>query len=200
MNEKKLYNRFQGSRYTRRAKRHADDPKYLERLGRHSVALSHLVKRAGEKVKTTVEYIFGKESDWGVRIQAIASLLYFISPLDFIPDMIPGVGYVEDLAILGMVAGMITSRIIRKEKEIKLDEILDSAMKSKQLPGKSGVKGRTGNILNVIKDAQKSIDTAAQEQIREQIRVRLIVVIISLSGALIAAVITLILKFKFQVI
>ena len=36
-------------------------------------------------------------------IAAVAGLLYFLSPLDAIPDWIPGLGFVDDLAVLGWV-------------------------------------------------------------------------------------------------
>jgi len=36
-------------------------------------------------------------------VAAIAGLLYFLSPLDAIPDWIPGLGFVDDLAVLGWV-------------------------------------------------------------------------------------------------
>ncbi|QLF94586.1 DUF1232 domain-containing protein [Pseudomonas sp. ABC1] len=37
-------------------------------------------------------------------ISIVAGLLYFVSPLDAIPDWIPGVGLLDDLAVLGWVA------------------------------------------------------------------------------------------------
>ena len=39
----------------------------------------------------------------GSIIAIVAGLLYFISPLDFIPDLIPGLGFVDDAYILGLV-------------------------------------------------------------------------------------------------
>lgn len=36
-------------------------------------------------------------------VAAVAGLLYFLSPLDAIPDWIPGLGFVDDLAVLGWV-------------------------------------------------------------------------------------------------
>lgn len=36
-------------------------------------------------------------------IAVVAGLLYFLAPLDAIPDWIPGLGFIDDLAVLGWV-------------------------------------------------------------------------------------------------
>ncbi|EWC41003.1 DUF1232 domain-containing protein [Pseudomonas stutzeri] len=36
-------------------------------------------------------------------VAVVAGLLYFLSPLDAIPDWLPGLGFVDDLAVLGWV-------------------------------------------------------------------------------------------------
>jgi uncharacterized membrane protein YkvA (DUF1232 family) len=36
-------------------------------------------------------------------LAAVAGLLYFLSPMDAIPDFIPGLGFVDDLAVLGWI-------------------------------------------------------------------------------------------------
>lgn len=36
-------------------------------------------------------------------VAAVAGLLYFLSPFDAIPDWIPGLGFVDDLAVLGWI-------------------------------------------------------------------------------------------------
>lgn len=36
-------------------------------------------------------------------VSVVAALLYFLSPLDAIPDWLPGLGFIDDLAVLGWV-------------------------------------------------------------------------------------------------
>lgn len=36
-------------------------------------------------------------------LAVVAALLYFLSPMDAIPDWIPGLGFIDDLAVLGWV-------------------------------------------------------------------------------------------------
>ncbi len=47
-------------------------------------------------------------------IAAIAgSLLYVVSPIDLIPDFIPGLGYLDDMTVLTIVVGWIDSDLHR---------------------------------------------------------------------------------------
>lgn len=39
--------------------------------------------------------------DWTHKAQIIACLLYFISPIDLIPDVIIGVGFIDDAFVVG---------------------------------------------------------------------------------------------------
>jgi uncharacterized membrane protein YkvA (DUF1232 family) len=41
----------------------------------------------------------------------LAALAYFILPFDFIPDMIPGLGFTDDAAVLAAVFGLVSSHI-----------------------------------------------------------------------------------------
>ena len=51
----------------------------------------------------------------GVSVQTlaviVAAILYFISPLDLIPDFMPGVGYVDDAAVIAWVVQSIAEEL-----------------------------------------------------------------------------------------
>jgi uncharacterized membrane protein YkvA (DUF1232 family) len=51
------------------------------------------------------DYIGGKykEIPTGTIISIIAAIIYFVSPIDLIPDFIPGVGLIDDVLIIGLV-------------------------------------------------------------------------------------------------
>ncbi|MDD3536919.1 MAG: YkvA family protein [Eubacteriales bacterium] len=39
----------------------------------------------------------------------MAGLLYFVSPIDLIPDVIPGLGLTDDVVILGLIIRQVSS-------------------------------------------------------------------------------------------
>lgn len=44
---------------------------------------------------------------WRSMLYTIAALIYFVNPIDLIPDALIGLGFVDDLAVLGAVLGAI---------------------------------------------------------------------------------------------
>jgi len=50
---------------------------------------------------------------WRTLIMASAAVLYFVNPLDVIPDQLPGIGYVDDVAVITMVASLIRADLER---------------------------------------------------------------------------------------
>ena len=44
---------------------------------------------------------------WETVALIIVALVYFVSPLDFIPDVIPVAGYVDDAAVIGFVVASV---------------------------------------------------------------------------------------------
>ena len=66
------------------------------------------------------DYINGsyKEIPLTTIVSIVASLLYLISPIDFIPDFIPGIGLIDDVFVIGLVISSATSDL-DKYKEWK---------------------------------------------------------------------------------
>ncbi len=62
---------------------------------------------------------------WFTIATVVMALLYILNPLDIIPDFIPGLGYIDDMAVLSLGIGWIESDLhryldwkIQKGKEI----------------------------------------------------------------------------------
>ncbi len=44
-----------------------------------------------------------REIPWGSIVMAVAAIGYFASPVDFVPDIIPGFGQLDDVVVLSFV-------------------------------------------------------------------------------------------------
>ena len=51
----------------------------------------------------------------GAKAIAIAALLYVVSPIDAIPDIIPGLGLIDDAGIVGLAIKMLMDEIKKRE-------------------------------------------------------------------------------------
>ncbi len=205
MDKGKLFERFKHSRFTRQGEQHAADEKFLEKLKRASLRLGHHVKKAGEQVGILIELVFGKDANLGNRISAISALVYFISPFDFIPDIIPGLGYTDDIAIIGMVVGMVTKQLIQSGKKLTKSEQTEPEVRQavilEEVPVKKKKKPWLDNkIEQVFSKVGQELERNTQAHIDRRVKAQLIIVSISLGGAIAAAVITLLLKYVFKVI
>lgn len=101
----------------RKAKEYSKDKKKAKKL------LDEAVKKANKKgpleeIWGNVQLLFGLIRDWisgdykdipvGSIIVIIIGLLYFVSPVDIIPDFLPG-GLVDDALVLGLVIKQVKS-------------------------------------------------------------------------------------------
>ncbi len=50
---------------------------------------------------------------WKTLVLMVAAIIYFLNPLDVIPDVITGLGFVDDATVIGLVANAIKDEIAR---------------------------------------------------------------------------------------
>ena len=62
-----------------------------------------LVKNYVQRKYTTVPY--------GTILAVLSALIYFLSPIDIIPDFIPLAGYFDDMAVMGLCMKMVNTDI-----------------------------------------------------------------------------------------
>ena len=60
-------------------------------------------------------YATGRYNDipWGSLLSIIATVIYFVMPLDLIPDFLIGFGFIDDAALIGWILGSVKSDIDR---------------------------------------------------------------------------------------
>lgn len=75
--------------------------KYVE-LGRIMISMLKDVKNGNYK-----------NIPWFTIATIVMALLYVLNPMDIVPDFIPGVGYIDDVAVLTMGVGWIESDLHR---------------------------------------------------------------------------------------
>ncbi len=74
-----------------------------------------IVKNLLGKVKMLYAMLRDKEfaMAWSSKTMVIAGLLYFISPIDLLPDYIPILGYIDDAFVMSVVMNAMASEIER---------------------------------------------------------------------------------------
>lgn len=108
-------------RFRRRAERLLGDPEAVRRLGRD--ALDRVVTRAPrlggvvEDLRALIRLMTAwargeyREVPTATVLLVIAAVLYFVVPVDLIPDVLVGVGLVDDVAVIGWVTRRIRGEL-----------------------------------------------------------------------------------------
>ena len=60
---------------------------------------------------------FDRETPRHVQIALLGALAYFILPFDFLPDMLPVLGFTDDAAVLATAIRMVASHITTEHRE-----------------------------------------------------------------------------------
>lgn len=88
-----------------------------------------------EKVLTLFETLKDRDTPAWARAVIVGALGYFISPLDAIPDVIPGAGYADDL-------GAVAAALATVALYIKKEHIAAAKRRMQQWFDKRGSSGR----------------------------------------------------------
>jgi uncharacterized membrane protein YkvA (DUF1232 family) len=109
--------RRQFGREKRRAKEYVNDRQKAAQLIREAIEKAARNKGALQKLWGKLTALFRLAGAWargeytGVSMKTIiwviAAIIYFVNPFDVAPDFIPGVGYVDDAAVIFFVINSI---------------------------------------------------------------------------------------------
>lgn len=121
---------------------------YINRPERTDILLKDAGKKANEhkgslgEIWDNLQLLFDLVGAWrrgeyrkiptGSIVTIIASIIYFVSPIDLVPDFLVGLGLVDDAAVIGLVLKQITSDLekfkIWKETHLSGDGIIDEEL------------------------------------------------------------------------
>lgn len=75
------------------------------------------IASVGRLIRLVKSYAAGDYRDVSRKniILVVAGLLYFVSPLDLIPDALPIVGYLDDVTIIGFVLSTLGAELLKFE-------------------------------------------------------------------------------------
>lgn len=113
----KVHKKYKKS--TTKAKKLIKDPEKAKETINKAIIKAEKVKGPLSKVWSHLMLMFSLVKDYfsgkykavptGSLIAIIAGILYFVSPIDAIPDFIPVIGYIDDVFVLGIVYAQVQS-------------------------------------------------------------------------------------------
>ncbi len=162
-----------------------NDTKYVENLEHKTDKLikktansdNNITKKIGGLAKNVWNYIKDPKSDPALKLAAIGAIIYLLVPIDAIPDIIPVAGFVDDVAGLSVVVSLIAKNISNIANDTQ-----------------QAVRNFTKNIADGVTD---SLDESVARQSKVRIRQQLVIVAISLGGAILVGLVTILIAFLF---
>jgi uncharacterized membrane protein YkvA (DUF1232 family) len=99
------------------ADRLAEDPDTLRR--RFWLKLKRVAAKLpfAEDLLAAYYCAFDKETPRHVQAALLGAIAYFILPFDFIPDMLPVLGYTDDAAVLATAVRLVSAHITEDHRE-----------------------------------------------------------------------------------
>lgn len=106
----------------------------VQKAKEHRAALSGLWDDLMSLVRLVTAWSRREYTDvpWRSILMAIGALLYFLDPFDAIPDVIPGIGYLDDASVVALVAGALKMDI---ERFIRWEQAREEWLRPPRAPG-----------------------------------------------------------------
>lgn len=134
MDEKKFENGYK--KYESAAKDYLEQPEKTKELIQKASEKAADKKNALHEVWDRLHLLFDLVTAWrkgdyrkipkGSILMTIATIIYFVSPIDIIPDFLVGLGIIDDAAVIGFALKQISSdlekfKVWKEEKETLIE-------------------------------------------------------------------------------
>ncbi|MBF8983216.1 DUF1232 domain-containing protein [Lutibacter sp. B2] len=134
------------------------------------------IKDIWPKIQALYQMIKDPKAAWSSKAMAIGALLYLVSPMDAVPDIIPVAGLADDAAII--IATVSTLAVQLKKYMVEFEE--EKAVIQKA-------------VLFEVEDRKTELKIDAKKQ-EEEVKQKFILKVVTIIG-IFATIITLIVKF-----
>jgi uncharacterized membrane protein YkvA (DUF1232 family) len=118
-------------KYEGKAKRYVESPEEMNSLLKKAFHKANHNKNSLSEVWDKLQLLFELVKAWSKKdyrdiskktiIMVIAAIIYFVSPIDLVPDFLVGLGIFDDVAVIGFTVKQISAELDRfkawKEKE-----------------------------------------------------------------------------------
>jgi uncharacterized membrane protein YkvA (DUF1232 family) len=118
-------------KYEGKAKRYVENPEEMNSLLKKAFYKANHNKNSLSEVWDKLQLLFELVKAWSKKdyrdiskktiLMVIATIIYFVSPIDLVPDFLVGLGIFDDVAVIGFTVKQISSELDRfkawKEKE-----------------------------------------------------------------------------------
>lgn len=81
------------------------------------------IKKIGSKIKALAKWSREPESAWTSLTIALAACLYFIYPEDYIPDVLPIIGFIDDFVVIIATIMLLVGYLIENILEMAKNEV-----------------------------------------------------------------------------
>jgi uncharacterized membrane protein YkvA (DUF1232 family) len=87
----------------------------IKKMNTHAKALGHIFADLQLIFRMVRAWLGGeyKELSSGSAVILVGALVYFLMPIDAIPDFLPGVGFIDDAAVIAMALAAVKSEVDR---------------------------------------------------------------------------------------
>jgi curved DNA-binding protein CbpA len=112
--QRKNYNRILRFSTGRSYKQYVNDRSFSKKIKKASGALKDILEDVKELYSLFRDAISGRYKMHPVNLGIIGGgLLYFIIPTDFIPDFIPLIGFLDDIAVLTTIINSLQGELVK---------------------------------------------------------------------------------------